>query len=289
VITGIKDSGIYEPGGGVKEGEYYDPNLSTPGAVEVGTKPTTVKPTKGNQVAAGNIRGQISKSILNGSTSSLGAPGNSGGGSNSSFGKGSSLSEQTIASFSNRKKDMFAKNELASSKGVKINNPKKDYADTVASMKEGDALAGAGRGGSPSASSSTSITTSSSGRSGGMTGNGTTDEISGSVSEGSEGKNSEGDLASPLGGAGFGINTASGLGQSYDQGTSGAGGSDAGNASGLADQTGLSEEEKNQMMAVYERTKHRYDSDGGDGIFEKVSKAYVRNLEKILVRKKSID
>lgn len=300
IINGIVDPeyGIYEPGGGVKEGEYYDPNLSTPGAVGNGTKPTSVKPTKGTQVAAGNIKSGLSKSILSGSTSSLGTVGGVGSGSSSSFGKGSSLSDQTLASFANRKNEMMKKNSLASSKGLKINSPKKDYADTVASMKDGDALSGSGKGGNSSGAgggatsgfgmSSTRHTTHSS----------SIDEMSGSESLGSENSaTATGDAdgsagAMTAGSIGAGTNTGVGLGGGYTAGgvANGSGDSTAGDAvSGLTDQTGLSEEEKNQMMAVYERTKHRYDSDGEDGIFEKVSKAYVRNLEKVLIRKKSID
>src|SRR5690606_9288031 len=124
------------------------------------------------------------------------------------------------------------------------------------------------------------------------------DEMSGSESLGSENSaTATGDAdgtagAMTAGSIGDGTNTGVGLGGGYTAGgvPNGSGDSTAGDAvSGLTDQTGLSEEEKNQMMAVYERTKHRYDSDGEDGIFEKVSKAYVRNLEKVLIRKKSID
>lgn len=283
VINGIYDSGIYQPGGGVQEGEYYDPNLSTPEAVGNGTKPTTVKPTKGTQLAAGNINSGLSKSILNGTTSSLGGSKN-GSFPNSSFGKGSSLSDQTIASFANRKKDMANKNAVAASKGLKVNNPKKEYSETISSMKDGDALSGAGRGGSTSGSGYGSFSTN--GKTGASSSSGEMDGSELSNGEGLAKENSEGDISSPLGSAGLGINTANGLGSASNYGD-GAGAEGA--AVGLTDQTGLSDEEKNQMLAVYEKTKHRYDSDGEDGIFEKVSKAYVRNLEKILVRKKAID
>jgi hypothetical protein len=48
----------------------------------------------------------------------------------------------------------------------------------------------------------------------------------------------------------------------------------------------MSGEEHDVVMANYDRTKAEYRSDEEDPLFHKVSKAYVRNLEKILTRKK---
>ncbi len=48
----------------------------------------------------------------------------------------------------------------------------------------------------------------------------------------------------------------------------------------------MSGEEHDVVMANYERTKSEYKPDEDDALFNKVSKAYVRNLEKILTRKK---
>lgn len=49
----------------------------------------------------------------------------------------------------------------------------------------------------------------------------------------------------------------------------------------------MNDEEKEVVMANYERTKAEYKEDDGDTLFERISKAYVRNLDKILVKKKS--
>lgn len=48
----------------------------------------------------------------------------------------------------------------------------------------------------------------------------------------------------------------------------------------------LNDEEKEVVLANYERTRNVYREDSSDSLFEKISKAYVRNLDKILTRKK---
>lgn len=57
-------------------------------------------------------------------------------------------------------------------------------------------------------------------------------------------------------------------------------------ASSSSDPTGMSEEEKNLMMANYDRTKGEYKSKEDDGLFKILSKAYVRSLDRVLKRKK---
>jgi hypothetical protein len=57
----------------------------------------------------------------------------------------------------------------------------------------------------------------------------------------------------------------------------------------VSNPTGLSETDKERILAEYERTKKDYKTAEEDGIFNIVSKAYVRSLERILTRKKSID
>lgn len=70
--------------------------------------------------------------------------------------------------------------------------------------------------------------------------------------------------------------------------TSGMGsGSDSGPA--LGDSTGMSDEEKDNMSANYDRTKSDYKTGDEDTLFQVLSKTYVRNLDKILTRKKKLD
>jgi hypothetical protein len=54
-----------------------------------------------------------------------------------------------------------------------------------------------------------------------------------------------------------------------------------------APETAMNDEEKEIVLANYERTKGHYKEDSSDTLFEKISKAYVRNLDRILVKKKS--
>lgn len=48
----------------------------------------------------------------------------------------------------------------------------------------------------------------------------------------------------------------------------------------------MNDEEKEVVMANYERTKSEYKEDSSDTLFERISKAYVRNLDRILTRRK---
>ncbi len=49
----------------------------------------------------------------------------------------------------------------------------------------------------------------------------------------------------------------------------------------------MNDEEKDMVLANYERTKNEYKEDSSDTLFERISKAYVRNLDRILTRKKA--
>lgn len=48
----------------------------------------------------------------------------------------------------------------------------------------------------------------------------------------------------------------------------------------------LNDEEKEVVLRNYESNKSIYREDSSDSLFERISKAYVRNLDKILTRKK---
>ena len=56
-----------------------------------------------------------------------------------------------------------------------------------------------------------------------------------------------------------------------------------------SDPTGMSDEEKDMMAANYDRNKSDYMPNEDDSLFKVVSKTYVRNLDKILSRKKKLD
>ena len=50
-------------------------------------------------------------------------------------------------------------------------------------------------------------------------------------------------------------------------------------------QDAMNDEEKAVVLANYERRKSEFKEDSSDTLFERISKAYVRNLDRILVRK----
>jgi hypothetical protein len=49
----------------------------------------------------------------------------------------------------------------------------------------------------------------------------------------------------------------------------------------------MNDEEKEVVLANYERSRSIYKEDSSDSLFERISKAYVRNLDKVLTRKKA--
>ncbi len=55
------------------------------------------------------------------------------------------------------------------------------------------------------------------------------------------------------------------------------------------DPTGMSDEEKDVLAANYERQRSSYETKEEDSLFQAVSKTYVRNLDKILTRKKRLE
>lgn len=57
----------------------------------------------------------------------------------------------------------------------------------------------------------------------------------------------------------------------------------------VIDNTSLSEKEKKRVFSEYQRNKEKYVGDEADALFSKVSKAYVRNLDKVLKRKKKLE
>lgn len=73
----------------------------------------------------------------------------------------------------------------------------------------------------------------------------------------------------------------------YDETPGGVqyGGNSAVSGSGV-DATGMNEEDKDVLMKNLERTRSKYEGQDTDELFERVSKAYVRNLHRILKRKR---
>lgn len=86
-----------------------------------------------------------------------------------------------------------------------------------------------------------------------------------------------------------GIDSGAGGGAGQDASGWAAGANSSGAGAGGKDLSGLSEEERERLLAEAERNKRDYQGSDEDGIFKKVSKAYVRNLDKVLIKKKKVD
>lgn len=55
----------------------------------------------------------------------------------------------------------------------------------------------------------------------------------------------------------------------------------------LVDRSGLTEEDRKWLFIYYERNRSHYESEDEDGLFLKVSKAYMRNLSRLMERPKN--
>jgi hypothetical protein len=51
----------------------------------------------------------------------------------------------------------------------------------------------------------------------------------------------------------------------------------------------MNDDEKNKLLSTVQDNKDQFQPNEEDGIFKVVSKAYVRNLDRILIRKKKIE
>jgi hypothetical protein len=105
-----------------------------------------------------------------------------------------------------------------------------------------------------------------------------------SVASGNEADNKDGSVAGTSAGT---SGLTSGLGQDSMGQQVGEQGN-ATNGATSSDGTGLSDEDKLVLMSAYEKNKSDYEGSEEDGLFSKVSKAYVRNLDKVLKKKKKI-
>ena len=86
-------------------------------------------------------------------------------------------------------------------------------------------------------------------------------------------------------GSGLGTGVLSGIGAS----SSGYGNGSSEGSGTLSNPSGMSDEEKDIMAANYDRTRSKYKTNEDDSLFQVLSKTYVRNLDKILTRKKKLD
>ena len=165
-------------------------------------------------------------------------------------------------------------NANAIAKGVDLAGKEKELRDNIAKsglMSGGGGLAGRGGEASPSNAASSSSYKATLGDE---------NEMKGAKSTGSnKGHNSMGASQGSKAGNLSGISGGSSSGQTS--------GSESGSQG--ADSSGMSDEEKDRMSANYDRSKGEYKTKEDDTLFQVLSKTYVRNLDKILTRKKKLE
>ncbi len=208
-----------------------------------------------------------------------------------------SVNSATDAAFAANVKRMQEANKKVSAS--ELAEKSKGIMDSMKTIAKGSGAATAAGAGPGSGSSSASLGAgfgNSSGAFGGAGANGAAalgKDLKGDADKNGEGKATSGIAGGSTSGSGVAGGSAGGAGFASGLGGISAGsgnGMTSGDASaggaGYQDPTGMSDEEKDRLLANYQRTKSQYDPKEDDSLFKVVSKAYVRNLEKVLTKKK---
>lgn len=274
-------------GGGYVAGltnNYWDPS-------KYNEQLNSSNPQTGNQIKS-NLSVNHNFSGFNGATNSVKNGGAlkdnmATGGTSSSSASVSSTSDASFAANLSRMNDANKKNMSASD----FSSKSKDVMDSMKTVA-GSKSNGAGSSSSASLGSGSGNNSSAFGNGLGGGANAATlgNDLKGDADKDAGDKKSAGaGVASGAGAgaanAGAGAGFGSGLSGIVGGSSSGVGSADASGA-GYQDPTGMSDEEKDRLMANYERTKSQYNPNDDDSLFKVVSKAYVRNLEKVLTKKK---
>lgn len=304
VINSILENGIVADGteNSVAEGGAYTPTTlnSTPlKGLPGGSKAMTVKSSMPKLSAANrnkfrfNLRDSSLKSIqdksLLDSVSSV---------------DGNSMKAEVgsnIGSFlAIRAEEMKQANKKAAASGVNVSGKEKVTKELISSLSKsvsGNSLAASGVSGvstdktyifrNGGASSSTDDASKVNG--GEVNGAGVRGEIAIGGNAGGAGGDGAGSddpnaVTNPFAGL---EDAAGGAGSQHGGAGSVAGAMDgAQGALGSGDLSGLSDDEREKLLSEAEKNRRDYLGNEDDGIFKKVSKAYVRNLDKVLIRKK---
>lgn len=243
-----------------------------------------------------STRGKFSFDLMTGGLRNL----NSGGRMDNIGGTGKTSDSGSITNSSNQNSSAMAKrlaklkdaNAKASANGVDVASKEKKVssamssasssrygASSIAANAQGSGAAGKGALGSSSYKASLSddlVGIGDEGKGLEISGMGMGDTGDGKAQAGGPG----GDIKFQglKGGYGMGSLDSSGSGDGMSSGS--------GNGGQYTDPTGMSDEEKDIMMANYERNRSKYNANEEDGLFKILSKAYVRNLNKVLTKKR---
>lgn len=178
-----------------------------------------------------------------------------------------------------RIKEIQDTNAKAMVKNPKLADKEKELQDSLKSagvLSSGGGSSVSGTDSSPAADSNPSTTP--------------TDQAK---TEESEEKSSASGEATPGAGSGIAGTSQAGSGSGTSGGVFGGAGSGEPESESSAlnkeDASGMSDEEKDVLAQNYERQKSSYETKEEDSLFQAVSKTYVRNLDKILTRKKKLE
>lgn len=296
LMNGIEESGILAsgPGGVTEGGVYYVPGRPTGNGLNPVSTRTNVNNDQLRALRRTGFNFNTGNSSLTTSTSSNM---DNVAGRSSSAGS-SSLSDSDRAFLASRRDAMRRANEKAAKAGVNVSKQRKAV-DELSDELMKKSVAGRGASGSGSGTGLASGGASS----GSGLGSAGQANVSATNPDGSTGPTGEGisgaqginlNTAGAASGAGAGANGLAGIAGGMNSGSGYGDGSGQGNNSGAGagagkDGTGLSDADKDRLMSEYERNKKDYLGTEEDGLFSKVSKAYVRNLDKVLIKKKKIE
>lgn len=287
LISGTKSN--YEGSGDLHEGNNYYVNNPSQGGTSSVQNSGPRKLTFGDRPKYEFNMGNLTSSALKTTGKSDKSVSDSSSGSGS-MGSGSLANN----AMNTRIKQMKEANSKAAASGVDVAGKEKELKQQIAAYSGGAAQnmngAGAGAGAGQNANGSTAS------RSGLFTSGSDSANVSTTDDMSKSGSTSNAASGAGANGAGAGLNgQAAGLG--YKGGFSGnvdpygkSSSSDSSAAGkSYTDPTGMSDEEKDVMMANYDRNRSKYETKEDDGLFKVISKAYVRSLDKVLTKKKKIE
>ncbi len=188
---------------------------------------------------------------------------------------GGKISDASAANaMSTRVKEIKAINDKLTSSGSNLATKEKDLKNQVNSYASGSSSQNSGNSSGSSSSSSSHADLANSGGSASLA---TSDKTK--TDDMGQNSNAKGAASVAIPSAGLSSNIDP-YGKSSDSSTSGK---------NYNDPTGMSDEEKDVMMANYDRNRSQYETKEDDGLFKVISKAYVRSLDKVLTKKKAIE
>lgn len=290
----IKNDILVDGSGGIEEGGVpitgfgADPS-SVKGATQALAASQKARALKGagfNSINRSRFQFDLRQSLASNKTPNAFMDNAAGTGNSSAVGSGG-VGNTNSALLAIRNAELKKANDKAGAAGVNVADKEKAVKGVIDSMKGGAALASAGAGGA-SAFGGAKFGSSDIGdaKVSGGAGSGKSSEDALNSDDKNKNNTAQGidsGANSGLGGITSGYGSGSGNGEGAQDATAGASDPNA------KDGTGLTDAERERLLAEAEKRRLELADTEGDELFRKVSKAYVRNLDKVLNKKKKID